>query len=94
MQNKQKHVSHITENQGLFCKVRVCMQYDQKRQESPVKGHICGFVPFIFPNLEHVDYWVFSREFSVESKAFHFSKKALRAGTARNKWLKKALKMR
>ena len=55
MQNKQKHVSHITENQGLFCKVRVCMQYDQKRQESPVKGHICGFVPFIFPNLEHAD---------------------------------------
>ena len=30
-------------------------------------------------------------EFLVENKVFHFSKKAQRVGTARNKWLKKAL---
>ena len=30
-------------------------------------------------------------EFLAEKKAFHFPKRALRAGTARNKWLKKAL---
>ena len=30
-------------------------------------------------------------EVLIENKAFHFSKRALRAGTARNKWLKKTL---
>ena len=30
-------------------------------------------------------------DFSVEKKVFRFAKRALRAGTARNKWLKYAL---
>ena len=43
-----------------------------KEQESPVKGHNCGFLPLVF----------------LENKALEFSKWALRAGTVRNEWLK------
>ena len=68
----------------------------KKLQESPVKGHNYGFLPLIFskfkalrtvhPSTRHV-----FLEFLVENIAFHFLKRALPAGTRRNKWLKKAL---
>ena len=72
------------------------MRYNQKRQTSPVKGRNCGFLPHIFPNLGHLERSTPPKrhvflEFLVENKAFHFSKRALHAGTAHNKWLKKAL---
>ena len=69
------------------------MQYNQKRQESPVKGHNRGFLPLTFSNLQHLGRYTILNgmrflKFLVENKAFHFSKRALYAGTARNKWLK------
>ena len=53
----------------------------KKGQESPVKEQNCGFLPLIFPNSGHLEHCtplneVFF-EFSVENKAFHFSKRAL-----------------
>ena len=64
------------------------MRYDKKNgQESPVKGHNCGFLPLIFPNLGHLER---CNPLIVENKAFDLSKKALRAVTARNEWLKKS----
>ena len=67
----------------------------KKRQESPVKGYNCGFLPLIFPNLGHLELYTPPKrhvflEILIENTAFHFSKRALRAGTARNKWFKKS----
>ena len=42
----------------------------KKGQESPVKGHNCGFLPLIFPSLRHLEQPV-SLEFLVE-KIRHF----------------------
>ena len=66
----------------------------KKGQEGPVKGYICGFLYLKFfkcrifrtlhPSKQHV-----FLEFLVENRAFYFSKRALRAGIARTKWLKK-----
>ena len=42
----------------------------------------------LHPPIQHV-FW----EFLVENKAFHSTKRALRANTACNKWLKQALKL-
>ena len=61
-----------------------------KGQESPVKGHNCGFLPHIFLNL-HPPKWYMFLQFFVKNKAFCFSKRALHAGTVCNKWLRKAL---
>ena len=68
----------------------------KKGQEGPVKGYICGFLYLKFfkcrifrtlhPSKQHV-----FLEFLVENRAFYFSKRALRAGIARTKWLKKTL---
>ena len=68
----------------------------KKGQVSTEKGHNCGSVPLIFQNLGHLECYTHSKQyvflkFLIEYKAFHFSKWALRAGTARNMWLKKAL---
>ena len=53
------------------------------------------FYQTFFPNLGHLKRYIplngMFLEFSVEKKTFHLSKRALRAGTARNKWLKEAL---
>ena len=69
----------------------------KKGGKSPVKGRNSKFLPLILPNLKYLEHTppkqhVFL-EFLVENKAFRFSKRALRASTARNKWLKKALIM-
>ena len=65
----------------------------KKGQESLVKGHSFGFLPFIFANLGHLECYIPSKwyvflEVLVEKKAFRFSKRALRVSTACNKWLK------
>ena len=36
----------------------------------------------------HAPKWHVFLEFLVEKKVYHFAKRALRAGTAHNKWLK------
>ena len=72
----------------------------KKGQESPVKGQNLEFLPLIFPNLGHLECYTSPSppkqhvvlEFFVENKAVHFSKRALCAGNACNKWIKKALK--
>ena len=69
----------------------------KKGEESPAKGRNSGFLPLILLNLGYLEHTPQKQhvflEFLVENKAFRFSKRALRAGTARNKWLKKALIM-
>ena len=65
----------------------------KKGQESLVKGHSFGFLPLIFANLGHLERytpskWYVFLEVLVEKKAFCFSKRALCASTACNKWLK------
>ena len=65
----------------------------KKGQESPVEEHNCGFLPIIFRNSGHLERYTPPKrhvflEFLVEKKTFRFSKRALRAGTACNKWLK------
>ena len=73
------------------------MGITNKGQESLVKGHNRGFLPLNFPNSGYLECyapspptpkWHVFLEFLVEKKAFCFSKRALHAGTARNKWLK------
>ena len=65
----------------------------KKGQENLVKGYSCGFLNLVFPNLGHLEYCApqndILKKILVENKAFHFSKRALRAGNAHNKWLKK-----
>ena len=58
------------------------MHYNQKRQESPVKGHRCEFLPLVFPTFGHLECYIppclhVILQFLVETKAFHFSKRAL-----------------
>ena len=84
--------------QGLFQKTRACVRYNQKRPgKSSKKAQLWIFTPHFFklrafgtlhPSKRHM-----FLEFLVKKKVFYFSKRALslRAGTARNKWLKKAL---
>ena len=72
------------------------MRYNQKRaRKSSERIELWIFIPHfskfrafrtLQPPKRHV-----VLEFLAENKAFHFSKRALRAGTSRNKWLKKAL---
>ena len=69
------------------------MRYNQKKAKSPVKGKNCGFLPLIFRafrTLHFLKRYVLSK-ILIKKKAFYFSKRALRAGKLRNKWLKKAL---
>ena len=53
------------------------------RQESPAKGHICGFLQFSLPNLGHLERYIHGPKqyvflkFIVENKAFSFLKRAL-----------------
>ena len=68
------------------------MRITKKGQECLVKGHNCGFLPLIFPNSGHLERytppppkWHVLLEFLVEKKAFRFSKRPVREGTARNK---------
>ena len=71
------------------------MRYNQKRaRKSSKKRHIwistSYFLEFrAFRTLHHPKRHVFL-EFLAEKKAFHFSKRSLRAGTARYKELKKS----
>ena len=84
--------------QGLFQKIRACVQFNQKRARTSSKRaklwiftpHSSKFRAFgtLHPPKRHV-----FLEFLEENKANHSSKRALRAATARNKWLKKALTM-
>ena len=51
--------------------------------------------PLIFANIEHLECYTPPKRYVVlkvltENTIMYFSKRALRAGTARNKWLKKA----
>ena len=72
------------------------MWYNQKRaRKSSKRAQFCFFTPnsskfrafrTLHPHKHHM-----FLEFFVENKAFHFSKRALGTGTARNKWLKKVL---
>ena len=72
------------------------MRFNQKRAgKSSQRAQLWIFTPHsskfrAFRTLHPPKRHVFL-EFLVENKAYHFSKRALRAGTARNKWLKKAL---
>ena len=65
----------------------------KKEEESSEKGHICGFLPFLFPDLGYLERCtpplndVFL-QLLVENKEFYFSKRALRGGTAHHNWLK------
>ena len=79
--------------QGLFWKIRACVRYNLKRAKRSSKRaqlwifatHFFKFRAFVtlHPPKQHV-----FLEFSVENKAFYFTKRALCADTARNKWLK------
>ena len=64
----------------------------KKGQESPLKVHNYeSFSKFrAFAMLHHPKQHVVLKVL-IEHKAFYFSKRALRAGTACNKWLKFAL---
>ena len=72
------------------------MWCSQKRaRKSSIRAH-CGFSPLIFLNLGHLERYIPKKRheflrFSVEKKAYHFSKRALRVSTTRNNWLKSAL---
>ena len=75
--------------QGLFEKIRACVRFNQKRAQLWIfttHSSNLGHLEHCTPPKRHV-----FLEFLVENKAYHFSKRALRAGTARSKWLKKAL---
>ena len=62
----------------------------KKRQEGSAKGHNCGFLPLVFPNLGDFERYT-PPQFLVENKTFYSSKMALRASTTRNNWLKQAM---
>ena len=59
----------------------------KKGQYSPVKGYSFGLLPLIFRTLHPPKQHVFL-EVLVEKRAFRFSIRALRAGTACNESLK------
>ena len=65
------------------------MQYNQKRAiKSSKRAQVWIFTPhFLFTKLHSPKQHVFL-QFLVEKKTFNFSKRALRAGAARNKLLK------
>ena len=69
--------------------IRACVWYNQKGQETPVKGLNCRFSPSFFQMQDFkntlLPKWHVFLEFSVEKKM------ALLAGTTQNKWLKKVL---
>ena len=72
------------------------MRYNQKRAiKCSKRAQLWIFTPhfskFRAFRMWHPPKWHWVLEFLAEKKAFHFLKRALRAGTARNKWLKKAL---
>ena len=72
------------------------MRFNQKRAtKSSKRAQLWIFTPhsskFRAFRTQHSLKWHVFLEFLVENKAYHFSKNALRADTARNKWLKKAL---
>ena len=79
--------------QGLFQKIWACVRYNQKRaKKSSKRAQVWVFTPYFckfrtFRTLHLPKRHVFL-EVLVEKKAFCFSKRALCAGTARNKWLK------
>ena len=68
----------------------------KKRQSSAVKWHNCGFLSHIFRKLRYLERYTHLNacvfEFLAQKKAFHILTRALGAVTARNKWLKKALR--
>ena len=76
--------------QGLFQKIRTCVRYNQKRAGKTIeKAQLWIVTPFL-PKFRasttlHPPKGYMFLEFLVESKAFHFSKRACK------KWLKKAL---
>ena len=62
---------------------------NKKGQESPVKEHNCEFLPLTFFKFRASRMLQPPKQqFLVEEKVFCFAKRALHAGTARNKWLK------
>ena len=66
----------------------------KKRQEGSAKGHNCGFLPLVFPNLGDFERYTPTPptpQFLVENKTFYSSKMALLASTTRNNWLKQAM---
>ena len=72
------------------------MQYNKKGQKSLIKGHNCEFLPLILLNLRHLERYTPLNDMLVlkvltKNKEFYFSKRALHAGTAPNKWLKETL---
>ena len=79
--------------QGLFLKIRACVRYNQKRVKKSGKRaqswiftpHRSKFRAIRTLNLSKRHVFL---EVLVEKKEFDFSKRALRAGTARDKWLK------
>ena len=80
----------ILENyQGLFQKTRVYLRYNQKKaRKSSKRAELWVFTPHFskiraFRTLHPPKQHVFL-EFLVEKKAFHFSERAPRTGTARN----------
>ena len=78
---------------GLILENRACVRYNQKRaRKSSKRTQLWVFTPHFFkfrafrklhPPKRHV-----FLEFLAEKKVFRFAKRALSAGTARNKWLK------
>ena len=96
-QNKLTTLAIILDHiQGLFWKIRSCVRFNLKRaRKCSKRAQLWIFTPHsskfrAFRTLHLPIRHVFL-EFLVENKAYHFSKRALRAGTARNKLLKKAL---
>ena len=79
---------------SLFKKIWACLRYNQKRTRKSIKrAQLWIFTPhfskFRAFRMLHPPKWYVFLEFSVNNKAFHFSKRVLRAVTACKKWLKK-----
>ena len=89
-------LSSILQHSGLILENKGCVRYNQKEAMNCSKrAQLWIFTPYFskfwaFRTLHPPKRHVFL-EFLVEKKAFHSSKRALRAGIACNKWLKEAL---
>ena len=72
-----------------------CVRHNQEARKSSKRVQLWIFTPHFsqfraFRTLHPPKRHVFL-EILIENKVFHFSKRALRAGTPRNKWFKKIL---